>query len=207
MVQSLSPLQKILAFDESVRCECERLRSPNTEEQLQRIHLQIIQRQKLYEEIARSGPLGEAFYETQLELEVLLQLRSGGVAVILDTVERKVKDIHYYFENIPEAPDEPDYPLSLDKAIKHLKKVRDWLNARLSASPPATKKEQGKRNYEKNITLETTHFDRLKKRAWNNWIVVSLIIIGAVVTYLVTLGSGLETLFNWMRRFIVWLWP
>jgi hypothetical protein len=66
--------------------------------------------------------------------------------------------------------------------------------------------EHGEGTGGKEIALETTHLDRLKKRAWNNWIVVSLIVIGAVVTYLVTLGLGLETLLTWIRRFIVRLW-
>ena len=54
---------------------------------------------------------------------------------------------------------------------------------------------------------QTTLWERVKKRAWNNSFVVSLIVIGLVVAYLVSLGTGLETVINCMRRFRVWLWP
>jgi hypothetical protein len=53
---------------------------------------------------------------------------------------------------------------------------------------------------------QTTRWERLKQWAWNNRVVVVLLAIGAVVPFLVALGSGLGTLFNWARRFIVWLW-
>ena len=59
----------------------------------------------------------------------------------------------------------------------------------------------------KGTTSQTTHWERLTKWALNNWLVVAFLAILAVVVSLVALGSGLETLFNWMWRFIAWLWP
>ena len=81
------------------------------------------------------GAVGEAFVETHEELATLLQSRSTAPAdVDMGSVDRKVKDIHGFFNDDPEAPDEPEYPLSLDKAIRHLTKVRKWLDARLSST-------------------------------------------------------------------------
>jgi hypothetical protein len=59
----------------------------------------------------------------------------------------------------------------------------------------------------KGTASQTTRWERLNKWAGDNWFVLTFLTISAVVVGLSTLGSGLETLFNWMRRFIVWLWP
>jgi hypothetical protein len=54
---------------------------------------------------------------------------------------------------------------------------------------------------------QTTRWERLKTRAWNNRLVVAFLAVLSVIGGLVALGSGLQTLFNWARHFKVWLWP
>ncbi len=72
---------------------------------------------------------------------------------------------------------------------------------------PDGKTEQGEGNGGKGTASQTTRWDRVKQRALNSWFVVGCLVIGAVVAYLVTLGSGLGTLLNWIQRFFVWLRP
>jgi len=78
-------------------------------------------------------------------------------------------------------------------------------NGNASPTPPATKPEQGEGNGGKGTTKHITRWERLKKWALNKWVVVAFLAISAVVIGLTDLGSGLVTLFNWMRCFIDWL--
>jgi hypothetical protein len=54
---------------------------------------------------------------------------------------------------------------------------------------------------------QTTLWDRVKKRAWNTRLVVAFLIVLAAVVGVATLVTGLETIVNLIRRFIVWLSP
>jgi len=57
----------------------------------------------------------------------------------------------------------------------------------------------------KGTASQTILWERLKQWAYNNWFVVAFLAISVVVVSLAALGSGLETLFNWIRLFIGWL--
>ena len=80
------------------------------------------------------------------------------------------------------------------------------LNEILGRTQAATPK-QGEGNGGKDTAPQTTRWERLKKRAWNNRGVVVFLTLSAIVVGLAALVTGLETVINYMRRFIVWLWP
>ena len=62
--------------------------------------------------------------------------------------------------------------------------------------------ERGEENGGKNMVSRTTRWEQLKTSALNSWLVVTFLAVLAVVVSLATLGTALENLFMWMRRFI-----
>jgi len=85
---------------------------------------------------------------------------------------------------------------------------KEWAKARQTAdtttpSPPV-KTEHNEGNGGEDAAEQTTRWDRLKKWALNNRGVVVFLAICAAVALLVALGSGLETIFSWIRRCIDW---
>jgi hypothetical protein len=144
---SSSPIQKLHAFEESCRREGDRVPSPSPEEAMERIALQMAQHRKLLDEIASVGPLGKFFVEVEEHLGLLQQFRrmrrkqkgadteEQQVGADLQSVYQEVDDIYDALQDYPHAPDSPMGELDLKAAILHLKKLRKWLDARLSPTP------------------------------------------------------------------------
>jgi hypothetical protein len=92
-------------------------------------------------------------------------------------------------------------------AVAELRKQTPIVVGRREAEVAESMMKQGAGDSGKDAVEQTTRWERLKKRAWNSRVVVTFLAILALVGSLAAFGSGLESLINWVRRFILWLWP